>query len=113
MKQIKLTDMTLINRAESLSFKEKIEAARQFDRLNISVIELPQIVNVTTDSLLVRTIASFLKNSIISVSAGMSAQSIEVATAALSTAKNARLKVSIPVSSVKMEYVCHKKPDKI
>ncbi len=113
MKQIKLTDMTLINRAESLSFKEKIEAARQFDRLNISVIELPQIVNVTTDSLLVRTIASFLKNSIISVSAGMSAQSIEVATAALSTAKNARLKVSIPVSAVKMEYVCHKKPDKI
>ena len=113
MKQIKLTDMTLINRADSLSFKEKIEAARQFDRLNISVIELPQIVNVTTDSLLVRTIASFLKNSIISVSAGMSAQSIEVATAALSTAKNARLKVSIPVSAVKMEYVCHKKPDKI
>lgn len=113
MKQIKVIDMTLANRAESLSFKEKIETARQLDRLAVSVIDLPEIVNITTDSLLVRTIAAFLKNSIISVSAGMSEQGIETAAAALSSAKNARVKISIPVSAVKMEYVCHKKPDKI
>ena len=113
MKQIKVIDMTLQNRAESLSFKEKIEAARHLDRLNVSVIDLPEIVNITTDSLLVRTIAAFLKNSVISVCAGMSEQGIETAAAALSSAKNARIRISIPVSAVKMEYVCHKKPDKI
>lgn len=113
MKQIKVIDMTLANRAESLSFKEKIETARQLDRLGVSVIDLPEIVNITTDSLLVRTIAAFLKNSVISVCAGMSEQGIETAAAALSSAKNARVKISIPVSAVKMEYVCHKKPDKI
>ena len=43
----------------------------------------------------------------------MSEQGIETAAAALSSAKNARIRISIPVSAVKMEYVCHKKPDKI
>ncbi len=113
MKKIKVIDMTLIHGAKSLSFKEKIEIARQLDKLNCDGIDLPEIENVTTDSLLVKTIASFVKNSTISVSAGMSVQSIEAAVAAAKSAKCARIKICIPVSAVKMEYVCHKKPAKI
>ncbi len=113
MKTVKVIDMTLIRGAKSLSFKEKIEIARQLDKLNCDIIDLPEIENITTDSLLVKTIAAFVKNSTISVSAGMSVQSIDTAIAAAKSAKRARIKVSIPVSAVKMEYVCHKKPAKI
>ena len=67
MKQIKVTDMTLEMGVATLSFKEKIEIARQLDNLKVDVIDMPEIVNVTTDSLLIRTICAFAKNSTISV----------------------------------------------
>ncbi len=113
MKSVKIIDMTLAKGAESLSFKEKIEIARQLDNLNVDVIDLPEIVNVTTDSLLIRTISAFVKNSTICVCTGMDIHGVETAAASISAAKKARLKINIPVSPVKMEYVCHKKADKI
>ena len=113
MKNIKITDMTLVRGSKNLSFKEKIEIIRQLDRLNVDVIELPEIINITADSLLVRTVSAFVKNSIISVSAGMSKDGIENAISALSAAKNSRIKISFPVSAIQMEYVCHKKANKM
>ena len=102
MKQIKVTDMTLEMGASTLSFKEKIEIARQLDNLNVDVIDMPEIVNVTTDSLLIRTICAFAKNSTISVSTGRTVEGVSVAAAAVSGAKSARLKVDLPVSPVQM-----------
>ena len=113
MKQIKVTDMTLEMGATTLSFKEKIEIARQLDNLKVDVIDMPEIVNVTTDSLLIRTICAFAKNSTISVSTGRTVEGVAVAAAAVSGAKSARLKVDLPVSPVQMEYTCHKKPAKM
>lgn len=110
---IKIADKTLCQKANSLSFKEKLEIARQLEKLNIDVIELPQIENTKADTLLIKTIASFVKNSTISVSTGMSADSLEKAAVALSTAKKARLRIELPVSTVGMEYTCHKKADKM
>lgn len=113
MKRIYVTDMTLVKSADSLSFKEKIEIARYLDKLHVDVIDMPEIKNVTTDSLLVRTVSALAANSTVSVSAGMTAESIEIAAAAIASAKKGRLKVCLPVSAACMEYLCHKKPNKM
>ncbi len=113
MKQIKIADSTLCRENSHFSFKEKIEIARQLENLNVDVIEFPEIINAKADVLLVKTISSFVKNSVISVAAGIGADSVENAIASLSSAKMPQLRVELPVSPVGMEYICHKKPDKI
>ncbi len=113
MKRITVTDMTLAKGAKSLTFKEKIEIARQLDRLNVDIIDMPEIENVATDSLLIRTASAFIKNSTVSVSTGMTVEQVATAAAAVSSAEKARLKVNIPVSTIQMEYVCHKKAPKM
>jgi len=113
MKQIKIADATLCREGSSFSFKEKIEIARQLEKLDVDVIEMPEIVNVRTDTLLIRTISSFVKKSVISVAAGLTTESIENAIAAVSNAVHPRIRIELPVSPVGMEYTCHKKPDKM
>ena len=113
MRKISIADTTLLNEEASFSFKEKIEIARQLENLNVDVIELAAIINTRTDILLVKTLSSFVKNSVISVNGGMTKESIDNAAASLSTANKARIRIELPVSPVGMEYVCHKKPDKM
>ncbi len=112
MNKIKIADTTLLEEA-SYSFKEKIEIARQLENLNVDIIEFAAIENVRTDILLIKTVASFVKNSVITVCGGTDSKSIENAAAALSVAKKARIRIELPVSPVGMEYICHKKPDKM
>lgn len=113
MKQIKIADTTLCQEESVFSFKEKLEIARQLERLNVDIIELPAISNAKSDILLVRTAASFVKNSVLSVAVNVSPDSIDNAVAALSAANKPRIRVEVPVSPVGMEYTCHKKPDKM
>lgn len=113
MKQIKIADSTLCKEGNPYSFKEKTEIARQLEKLGVDVIELPEIQNAKTDILFVRTAASFVKNSIVSVAAGLSMQSVEDAAAALSSTANPRIRIELPVSTVGMEYTCHKKANQM
>ncbi len=113
MKRIKIADSTLCRENNSFSFKEKIEIARQLEKLNVDVIELPEIENGQTDILLVRTVSAFVKNAVLSVGASMSEKSIDDAAEALSLAKNKTIRIELPVSPVGMEYTCHKKPAKM
>lgn len=108
MKNIKITDMTLC-RNNALSFKERLEIARLLEKLNVDSIELPVIDNVKSDTLLIRTIASFVKKSRISVCGGYTDESVQLAAAALNTAKNPEIRIEIPMSPVGMEYTLHKK----
>ncbi len=108
MKNIKITDMTLC-RNTALSFKERIEIARLLERLGVNSIELPVIDNVKSDTLLIRTIASFVKKSTISVCGGYTAEAVELAATALSTAKKGEIRIELPMSPVGMEYTLHKK----
>ena len=112
MKKIIISDMTLTN-YPTLSFKEKIEVARCLDNLNVDVIYMPKIENTKADSLLIRTVSAFIKNSALCVESGSSTESIDAAAAAISGSKNARMAVRLPVSSIQMEYVYHKKPAKM
>ncbi len=113
MKTITIIDTTLCRENSSFSFKEKMEIVRQLERLNVDVIELPEIENVKRDVLCVRTASTFVKHAVISVAAGSNKESIASAAAALSATAHGRIRIELPVSPVGMEYTCHKKPDKM
>ena len=111
--KIKISDKTLCRQEAAFSFKEKIEIARQLQKLCIDAVEISAIENVKSDILLVKTIASFVKESVISVSTGFTKESLENAVLALATAKKPRLRIEVPVSTVGMEYTCHMKAPKM
>ena len=111
--EIRFADATLCRENGTFSFKEKLEIARQLERLDIDAIELPEISNVRADTLLVRTAASFVRSAVLSVAAGSDRESVENAVKALSSAARPRVRVEVPVSTVGMEYVAHRKPPKM
>ena len=113
MKNIKIADRTLCTEDSQFSFKEKIEVARLLERLGADTIEIHEITNFRTDALFVRTVAAFAKNSVISVCGGMTEESIENAAAALKPVNHPRIRIELPVSTVGMEYSCHKKAPKM
>lgn len=113
MKHIQIADTTLCREGKAFSFKEKLEIARQLEKLNIDIIELPEIENPKTDILFIRTASSFVKQSILSVAAGKSKESITNAIAALGNTARPCIRIELPVSPVGMEYICHKKPPKM
>ena len=113
MKKIKISDITLAGVKNSLSFKQKLEIARKLERLGVDAVELGEISPSKADALLVRTIASFVKNSTISVAATSSVDSVERAAEALSSAAHPRIRVELPMSSAIMEYSLHKKQEKM
>lgn len=114
MKQVKISDVTLresgASNGTALSFKEKIEIAKLLDKMNVDVIEMAQIQNVATDTLLLKSVSSLLKNSQLAVVAGVDKASIDMACNAVKGAKNKRLVISLPTSNVRMEYISHFKP---
>ncbi|MBP5225728.1 MAG: hypothetical protein J6Z38_09165 [Lachnospiraceae bacterium] len=112
MRQIVMIDSILCRKAE-LTFREKLEIARQLNRLNVQVIELPEIADEKADTLLIRTMASFVKDAVLSVGAGSTKESVELAAKALANVPNARIRIELPVSSINMEYVSHRKPEKM
>ena len=111
--KIKIFDRTLCREDRSFSFKEKIEIARQLEKLNVNTVEIPEIDNIKSDTLLIRTIASFVKDAVLSVAVGQTKQGVDNAANALNTAAKPRLRIELPVSTVGMEYTCHKKAPKM
>lgn len=112
MKNVKICDSTVrklsMNRDLTLSFKEKLEVAKLLDRLNVDVIELDEIKNKKVDSLLIKSVVTAVHNSLIAVSVPLG-EDPALTAAALSEAPRFRLQIVAPGSSVRMEYVYHKK----
>lgn len=108
MKKVIVADATL-HQSGTFGFKESIEIARQLEKLKVDIIELPKITDTAKDVLLVKTIASSVKNSTISVEGGTTEAEISLAANALANAKSSRIRISLPVSDVGMEYGFHKK----
>ena len=115
MRKIVISDVTLrqgtIKNSSALSFKEKIEIAKQLDKLNLNIIETSPIseANAKTDILFLHTIAPIIKNSIISCPVTFEEGSVAKTYDAIKDALHPRLSVSVPVSPVQMEFICRKK----
>ena len=113
MKKIRIADVTMKQTAENfcLSFKEKIELSKLLDKLGADVIELEGISNPRVDTLRIKSIAAAVTESTVAVPVALNPESVQLTWNALQQAKNPRLQVCAPVSSVQMEYLFHKKPE--
>lgn len=114
MRKISVSDITLrecaVSSEHSLSFREKIEVAKLMDKLHCDVIEMPEIKNLLTDILLIKTVASLMKHSAVCAVVGNDIGAVEEVWNCVKGAVKPALKVSIPVSTVQMEYKFGKKP---
>lgn len=113
---VHISDCTLMEAEQhfELSFREKIELCRIVDKLGVDTINLYQIRHKKTDRLLVKSICSAVKNASVAVPVDLKdPDSISVTWEALKEAVNPCLQVSVPVSSVQMEYLLHMKPEKM
>ncbi|MEA5047935.1 MAG: alpha-isopropylmalate synthase regulatory domain-containing protein [Eubacteriales bacterium] len=117
MGNIHISDITLRQdrkRAEAtLSFREKLEIARALDRLRLSGVELPSIQNEKADTLLVKSIATAVKESRVVLPAALSQEGVEQAYQAIKEAAKPCIQIAVPTSTAQMEYICHKKPDQV
>ena len=109
MRKLSISDITMKGQ-NCLSFREKIELSKLLDRLGVSVIETAPIKNVKIDSLLIKSLATAVKEATIAVPINLEQDSAVTAWNALKEAKHPRLQVCAPVSAVQMEYLAHKKP---
>ena len=103
----------LTGKSLEMSFKEKLTVARQLDELKVDIIGCGPINDPKTDSILVRTISTFIKNSKISCSAKATKESIDLAYDAIKGSKDAIIAIEFPSTVMQMEYMYHKKPEKM
>jgi 2-isopropylmalate synthase len=97
MRKITVSDITLRLRQFGAEFKEKLELAREIDRLGADVIELPPVNDEKADALFVRTLASLIREARF-LPLGLHAGQRGSAWEALKDAKKPRLQLSVPVS---------------
>ena len=68
-------------RDNALSFKEKLEVAKLLDKLCVDVVELDEIRNTKVDSLLIKSVVTAVKNSVIAVPVPLGADPAKTAAA--------------------------------
>ena len=113
MRSIGISDQTLLTAsARSAGFRQKLEAAGKLDHLGLSAIEMPRLSDQDADMLLMRSLCSTVKRSVLACHTGWTAPEIQRAWEAVKGAKYPRLIVSMPLTSAQLEYICHLKPPK-
>ncbi len=113
MKNIIVTDKTLngLNgrNGASLLFREKTAIAKKLDLLGIDRIELPPIIKEREDKIVAKTLCLSVKNSVAVMPATLSKSSVDSAIECFGNNKNCCIGITVPVSTVTMEYEYHKK----
>lgn len=114
MRNITICDRTLWEASARpdfpISFREKLEIAKQLAKLRVDVIETCPVEDAVADTVLLRTLSNLVGDCVLSCPAGASPEAADQAFSALKNAKKPRLNVRVPVSTVGMEYTFHKKP---
>ena len=116
MTRIIISDITMRQAKDggefSLSFREKLELARLLDKLGVDSVETGEAGFDKTDALLIKSLSTAVENAVLTVPVPViedgGAGFVE---SCLTEAKRARLQVALPVSTVQMEYLYHKKPE--
>ena len=112
MKKIIVSDITLKSieeQSSSLTFREKLAIAEKLDLSKINAIELPVLTDSKENEVICRTIISSVKNSIVKIPVGASAESFALAVQCVKNAVKPCLQVVMPVSTAQMEYIYHLK----
>lgn len=116
MKRISISDITLKKfsqeREVSLLFREKTAITSCADLICVDAVELAPVKNIREDKIVYKTIAQNTQCTV-TLPVGFSQEDIDNAWECIKDAKNPRLQVEAPVSTVQMEYICHMKSDKM
>ncbi len=113
MRTIRVTDITLKklseDRAISLLFREKSAIANCADALGANAIELPAIKNLREDTIIYKTIAQNVQNATLAIPVGFNKEDVASVWECIKDARNPRLQIELPVSTIQMEYTYHVK----
>ncbi|MBO5850935.1 MAG: hypothetical protein J6R29_01220 [Clostridia bacterium] len=117
MRKIEIADVTLKKLAEersvSLLFREKSAIATSASLLGADVIELPAVKNYREDAIVYKTISQNVQNATLAIPVGFTKESVNTAWECIKYAKNPRLQIELPVSTIQMEYTYHVKQEKM
>ena len=117
MKKISTCDVTLKklseDRAVVLLFREKSAIANCADLIGVDAIELPAVKSLREDTIIYKTIAQNVRNAALAIPVGFSADEMTAAWECVKDAKNPRLQIELPVSTIQMEYTYHIKQNKM
>ena len=117
MKKIIVSDYTLkelcTKDGSQLLFREKLSVALSISRYGADVIELPPVKKAKEDSVVYKTISESVKNSKILIPVGITGDSVKIAAECVKSALHPVLQVSLPVSTVQMEYMYRLKGPKM
>ena len=112
MKKITVSDVTLKAIVESdlsLTFREKLAVAEKLAAVSVDAVELPALVNSKENEVIYRTISQSVKNAVVKIPVGETAESLDSAFNCVKGASKICLQVVMPVSTVQMEYFHHLK----
>ena len=116
MKNLYVSDITLRVAAEELghdiSFREKLNIAALLQKTGVNSIELPFITSGKEDIVVYRTIAEAVSGCAVCIPCDTE-QSIAAAADCINANKNSVLQISVPISTVQMEYTYHIKAPKM
>ncbi len=117
MKKIYVSDITLKELAQqrdvALLFREKTAIATCSDALGVSAVELAPIKNLREDTIVYKTISDQVKKSAVAIPVGITKENVAEAWECVKEAQKPRLQVSLPTSTVQMEYIYHMKEEKM
>jgi 2-isopropylmalate synthase len=117
MKKILIFDTTLRDGEQSpgasLGVKEKIEIARQLDRLGVDIIEAGFPISSSGDFNSVRAVSEMVKRPIICALARAKEEDIKTAYRAIKQARKKRIHVFLATSKIHMKYKLKKPEDEI
>ncbi|MBQ1223076.1 MAG: 2-isopropylmalate synthase, partial [Oscillospiraceae bacterium] len=108
MKKIKVFDTTLRDGEQSpgcsMNLSEKLEMAKQLDRLGVDIIEAGFAIASPMDFKSVQSIAAVVKNCKVASLARCTKGDIDAAWDAVKEAKHPRIHVFLATSDIHMEY---------
>ena len=117
MKKITVSDYTLKELCKKdgslLLFREKLSVALSISRFGADVIELPPVKKAKEDSVVYKTISESVKGSRVLIPVGITEESVKTAAECVKSALHPVLQVSLPVSTVQMEYMYRMKGPKM
>lgn len=116
-KMIRIFDTTLRDGEQSpgcsMNLKEKIEMAKQLERMKVDVIEAGFAISSPGDFLSVKTVAETVKESVVASLARTTKEDIDRAWEAISVAAQPRIHTFIATSPIHMEYKLNMKPEQV